>query len=115
MMRAAIYGEALMSKDRLFLELSTPNGNIIKLGDIYINEQGIELMVTKILRPGGESGVYVEMAPLDERLNDACWQGHLLAFTDPMLDTGDGAVQRIPRVYIEDMDTITRLHGAGTV
>ena len=102
-----------MSKDRLFLELSTPAGNILKLGDIYINEQGIELKVTKILRPGGVSDVYVEMAPLDERLHDACWQGHLLAFTDPMPDTGDGAVQRIPRVYIEDMDNMTQLHSTG--
>lgn len=101
-----------MSKDRLFLEISTPTGNIIKLGDVYINEQGIELRVAKILRPGGESDVYVEMAPTDERLNDACWQGHLLAFTDPMLDMGDGAVQRIPRVYIEDMDKMTRFRGA---
>lgn len=104
-----------MSKDRLFLELSTPAGNIIKLGDVYITEQGIELKVTKILKPGGENDVYVEMAPTDERLNDACWQGHLLAYADPAPDTADGAVQRIPRVYIEDMDNITRLHSASTV
>ncbi len=96
-----------MSKDRLFLELSTPAGNIIKLGNVYINDQGIELKVTKILRPGDDSDVYVEMTPTDERLNDACWQGHLLAFTDPTLDANDGAVQRIPRVYIEDMDSMT--------
>jgi hypothetical protein len=92
-----------MSKDRLFLELSTPAGNIIRVGDIYINEQGIELKVTKILKPGGESGVYVEMAPTDERLNDACWQGYLLVLADPV---SEGAVKRTPRVYIEDMDKL---------
>ena len=92
----------------VYYKCLTPQGRIVRVGDQYINAQGIELKVGRIFKPEECADILVEFAPVDMALEGRCWQGEFL------VQCGSKGAPRNadeagyhPRVYIEDVDSMT--------
>ena len=96
-----------MSQHRLYPRHITPAGRIIRMGDRYINAQGIELRVARIFSHAGDAEVWVELLPLELPLAGTCWQGEPMMYcanADARISAGEASAR--PCVYIEDMDSM---------
>lgn len=98
-----------MKNRRLYPRHTTPAGVVVRVGDRYINAQGIELKVVRIFSLSGDTDVWVEFLPLDLPLTGICWQGELVMHcADAEARIGSGEASASPSVYIEDLDGIRR-------
>lgn len=98
-----------MKDRRLYQRHTTPAGMVVRVGDRYINAQGIELRVARIFSLSADADVWVEFQPLEAAFIGQCWQGELVmrcADVDERIRSGEGSAR--PCVYIEDMDNIRR-------
>ena len=98
-----------MKNHRLYLHHNTPAGTLVRVGDRYINAQGIKLRVVRIYSLATGSDVWVEFQPQEAALIGKCWQGELVmhaANADERIRSGEGSAR--PCVYIEDLDNIRR-------
>lgn len=66
-----------MKSEYLFTQFQMPFGERAKLGEKYINAQGIEMEVTKITRLPGNADVLVEFMAVDKVLANVLWWGVL--------------------------------------
>ena len=67
-----------MSSERFFLEISGPTGKVVRLGDAFVNCQGIELVVSSICRPFDCEDIILELAPVNTLLNGGNWYNEIL-------------------------------------
>lgn len=98
-----------MKNHRLYPRHTTPAGAVVRVGDRYINAQGIELRVARIFSLPADADVWVEFQPLETAFAGRCWQGELVmhcADADERIRSGEGSAR--PCVYIEDLDHIRR-------
>lgn len=96
-----------MGHYRLYPRYTTPAGRIVRMGDRYMNAQGMELSVVRIFSLADDTDVRVELLPIDLPLAGTCWQGELLMHcdnADVRIRAGEASAR--PCVYIEDIDGI---------
>ncbi len=67
-----------MSSERFFLEISGPSGRLVRLGDTFVNGQGIELVVLSICRPLDCEHILLGLAPVNTLLNGGNWDNEIL-------------------------------------
>lgn len=67
-----------MSSERFFMEISGPAGRLVRLGDTFVNRQGIELLVSSICRPLDCEYILLGLAPVNTLLNDGNWDNEIL-------------------------------------
>ncbi|MDA1107991.1 MAG: hypothetical protein O2845_06425 [Proteobacteria bacterium] len=98
-----------MKHHRLYPRHATPAGMVVRVGDRYINAQGIKLRVARIFSLSADADVWVEFQPLETAFAGKCWQAELVmhcADADARIRSGEGSAR--PCVYIEDLDHIRR-------
>ncbi len=83
---------------------------VVRVGERYINAQGIELRVARIFSlSAAAADVWVKFHPLEAAFIGQCWQGWLVMHcvdADERIRSGEGSAR--PCVYIEDLDNIRR-------
>lgn len=84
----------------------TVHDTTVRVGDKYLNAQGIELEVLCIYTPVYEVKAIVIFTPTDKALLSRCWRGSVLMSTYSHGDVGDAL---LPRLYLEDVDTLHKV------
>lgn len=88
----------------VYYKCLTPQGRMVRVGDQYLNAQGIELKVGRIFKPEDSADILVEFTPVDMALEGRCWQGEFLVACSSQ---GADETNSRPCVYVEDMDSMT--------
>lgn len=88
----------------IYYKCLTPQGRMVRVGDEYLNAQGVWLKVSKIFKPQDSADIQVEFAPVDPALEGRCWQGEFLVACNVQ---GADETSARPCVYIEDVDSMT--------
>ena len=102
-----------MSNERFFMEVSGATGSIVRLGDRFVNQQGIELAVSKIYRPFDSEDILVEFTPTDAALSDGSWHNELLMDCEESLSLGDRTYsRRYPQI---SLDCLHKVKAVGKV
>jgi hypothetical protein len=98
-----------MSNERFFMEVSAPNGRIVRLGDKFVNQQGIELAVSRIYRPFDSEDILVEFIPLDAALSGGSWCNELLMDCEEPVLFANRVCSRCPCLSLDRLDEVKAL------
>lgn len=102
-MTLKLQGDASMN-GHVYYKCLTPQGRMVRVGDQYLNAQGVWLQISRIFKPQDSADIQVEFTPVDPALEGRCWQGEFLVACNSQ---GADETNSWPCVYIEDMDSMT--------
>lgn len=93
-----------MSSERFFMEISGPTGRLVRLGDTFVNCQGIELTVSSICRPLDCEDIFLGLAPVSTLLNGGNWYNEILMDCEEPGVLANRIYSECPSIRLDNLD-----------